>query len=726
MSQTTLTIDGREVPFEAGQTVLQAAAAAGIDIPNLCAYPTIKPFGRCRLCIVSIDGVRGYPSACTTPCTPGMVVVTETEELNVLRRDALALVLTEHPTGCLMCGHQDDCLDHHGCHARRSGAVTGCRFCPKDQQCELQDMVERLGVDTIDYPVKYKGLPIDRRDPFFDRDYNLCILCARCVRVCDERRGAQTISLLYRGPHAMVGTAYDRTLYDSGCQFCGECVDVCPTGSLAERVNKWVGVPETKTATTCGFCALGCELELRALDNQIIGARPLGDPLCSVGRFAPVETAVAEGRLLEPHVRQRGRLVPVAWDEAIDAAVAGLKGAGTTALFATGDLLDQDLDAIAALGEAIGVQPATDTVWHEASGGVAEVAAAKRILVVGAQLRYRQTPVLLAARQAAEAGARLVVVDAWPNDLARWATKVIQPRPGHETAAVADAVGVINGDGPAVIVWDPNLVPSEALASIAALLGATMVPLAHGVNARGVHRLNFGVWSGPSEAGLLAFGRPPGVRWSQAAFTVAHTHWVDPALAEVDVLLPATIYGEEDGSLRDLGGRTREFHAAVTPAGEARLPRELAAMLAARWPTVEPAAARPTAEANGASQRGPALGRPAGSLWVVREPSGYVLRGHDLTVQVPGLMPLARHGQLMIHPADALDLGLKGGDPVALLNGGTTPVAEAVVTVDAEAEQGLARLTLPPAAWPLEGDNPSRLTLRPVLPVAQPLTTSRG
>ncbi len=390
MSPSTLTIDGRAVAFEPGQTVLQAAEAAGLEIPNLCAYPTIKPFGRCRLCIVAIEGVRGYPSACTTPCTPGMVVVTESDELLALRRDALALVLTEHPTGCLLCGHQDDCIDHHGCHSRRSGAVTGCRFCPKDQQCELQDMVQRLGVETIDYPVRYKGLPIDHRDPFFDRDYNLCILCARCVRVCDERRGAQTISLLFRGPHAQVGTAYDRTLFDSGCQFCGECVDVCPTGSLAERVNKWVGVPDRRTATTCGFCVLGCEVELRSLDNQIVGARPLGDALCSVGRFAPVETAVAEGRLLEPHVRRRGRLVPADWDEALDAAAAGLKGAGATALFASGDLLDEDLDAIAALGNTMGSPAASDAAWHGPSGGVADVATARRILVIGAQLRYRR------------------------------------------------------------------------------------------------------------------------------------------------------------------------------------------------------------------------------------------------------------------------------------------------------------------------------------------------
>ncbi len=192
------------------------------------------------------------------------------------------------------------------------------------------------------------------------------------------------------------------------------------------------------------------------------------------------------------------------------------------------------------------------------------------------------------------------------------------------------------------------------------------------------------------------------------------------------MLLPATIYGEEDGHLDDLGGRRREFRAAVTPAGEARLPRDVATALAARWAEVEPRLPEPRAEAHGEVRGGPALGRPAGSLWVVREPSGYVLRGHDLTVQVPGLIPLARPGQMLVHPADALDLGLKSGDAVALLNGPATPVTEAVVAVDAEAEQGLARLALPPSAWPLTGENPSLLTIRPVLRVAQPITTSRG
>ena len=726
MSQPTLTIDGRTVSFEPGQTVLQAAEAAGIDIPNLCAYPTIKPFGRCRLCIVSIDGVRGYPSACTTPCTPDMVVVTETADLNALRRDALALVLTEHPTGCLMCGHQDDCIDHHGCHSRRSGAVTGCRFCPKDQQCELQSMVERLGVDTMDYPVKYRGLKVDHRDPFFDRDYNLCILCARCVRVCDERRGAQTISLTYRGPQAMVGTAYDRSLIDSGCQFCGECVDVCPTASLAERVNKWVGVPEQTTATTCGFCPLGCEVELRSLDNQIIGARPLGDALCSVGRFAPVETAVAEGRLVEPHIRKRGRLVPAEWDEALAMAVAGLKAAGRVKLFASGDLLDEDLDAIDALGRTMGVTPESDAAWQAPSGGLAEVSAAKRVVVIGAQLRYRQTPLLLAARQAAEAGAKLVVIDAWPSDLRRWASQVITPRPGEEAEAIANLAGQLSGRGPAAIVWDPLIVDAEVLEPVAALLGASLVPLNQAVNSRGVSRLGFEAWEDVVADALVSFGRPSGEAWASSGFRVVHTHWVDPSMADADVLLPATICGEEDGTIRDLGGRSRLFRAAVAPAGEARLPRDTAAALAAAWPNLAAAAPQPRPDTNGLAKPGPQLGRPAGGLLVLRETSGYQLRGHDLTVQVPGLIPLAKLGRLQLHDADALDLGLKVGDAVALMNGSSMPVAEAVVAIESDAAQGIARLVLPPSHGTIQGPNPNRLTIRRILPVAQPVATSRG
>ncbi|NUQ01190.1 MAG: (2Fe-2S)-binding protein, partial [Armatimonadetes bacterium] len=276
-THSALTIDGLEVSFEPGMSILQAAAAAGIDIPNLCAHPHLRPFGRCRLCLVEVEGLRGYPSACTTPATAGAVVRTESPELTALRRGALELVLTEHPTGCLLCGHQDDCLEHHGCHSRRSGTVTGCRFCPNDQQCELQDMVERLGITDLDLEVSYRGLPVDRRDPFFDRDYNLCILCARCVRACDERRDAQAVALTFRGPRALVGTAYNRRLLETECQFCGECVDLCPTGALAERVNKWVGVPTAAVTTTCPFCSLGCQLEMRVREGQIIGARPVGD-----------------------------------------------------------------------------------------------------------------------------------------------------------------------------------------------------------------------------------------------------------------------------------------------------------------------------------------------------------------------------------------------------------------------------------------------------------------
>ncbi len=776
--RAALTIDGRTVEYVPGTTVLEAAAAAGIDIPNLCAHPSLKPFGRCRLCLVEIEGVRGYPSACTTPTAAGMVVVTESPALAELRRGALELILTEHPTGCLLCGHQDACLEHHGCHARRSGTVTGCRFCPNDQQCELQDMVERLGVHDMEMAVRYRGLKVDRRDPFLDRDYNLCILCARCVRVCDEVRGAQAVALTFRGPKAMVGTAYDRPLTETECQFCGECVDLCPTGALAERVNKWVGVPDGAVTTTCPLCSLGCQLELRTLDGQVVGARPAdGSHLCAKGRFAPVELSLPENRVLEPMVRRHGRLTPVSWEEALAAAATGLAAASRVGVFASRDLLSEDLAAVAELArKTLGTAhletdatAARGAAWA-ATADLHDLESAGLIVTVRADLRYSHTPVQLAIRQAVTAGARLVTVEPYPTDLQRLAALKVPAAPGDEAAALATLVELVREEpaavdseapregwhleayelfrqgGPAVIVWGGVVAQSSggaetlrALADLADTLGAGMLPLVDGGNTRGAETL--GIAPGPEahalnewldgRAGLeamVSFGRQPGAGRPPVAFWVAHTPWLDEALDEADVVFPATVFSEQNGTLMDVFGRRHKVRAAVAPAGEARGAAELCAALTAALAAAKPAE-RPAAElwpeSNG-HRPVEAPRRLTRELLLDREYSRFSYLGHSLAAVVPGLIPLAREGAVQIHPADALKLGLRDGETLRLET--ATGFLEAVCYVNGSVSPGAARLVVAPADEPGHGFSPFELVLgpNPGSVTARPAPAGRG
>ncbi|MDM7934720.1 MAG: 2Fe-2S iron-sulfur cluster-binding protein, partial [Methanothrix sp.] len=204
-----LTIDGRQVEVPEGVSVREAARLAGIEIPGLCDHPDLEPYGGCRLCLVEIEGIRGYPSSCTTPAAEGMRVRTDTPPLAEMRRSILEIILSQHPSGCLLCDRAGRCDEVRG-GMRKAPKATGCRYCPKDGRCELQRAAEQVGLDRIDHPRLSSESGVVR-GPFFDRDPDLCILCGRCVRVC-QAQGSGAISFLFRGFETRIGTAYDRPL----------------------------------------------------------------------------------------------------------------------------------------------------------------------------------------------------------------------------------------------------------------------------------------------------------------------------------------------------------------------------------------------------------------------------------------------------------------------------------------------------------------------------------
>ncbi len=294
----TLTVNGKQVKASQGMTVLEAAKSGGIYIPTLCYHPDLAPYGACRLCLVEIEGMRGFPTSCTTPASDGMVVRTNTPQIQELRRDILELIITEHPYTCLTC--------------------------PTNRRCELQEVASNIGVEEITLPPIHKDLPVYKDDPFFERDYNLCILCGRCVRVCDEVRGAGAIAFTYRGSQALIGTAFGWSLQDSGCQFCGACVDTCPTGALVERSRKWKGLAERSVITTCPYCGVGCQLELHIKEDRIIEVIPKREntvnqgQACVKGRFGITEFVYHPERLTTPLIKRNGIFEEATWDEALD------------------------------------------------------------------------------------------------------------------------------------------------------------------------------------------------------------------------------------------------------------------------------------------------------------------------------------------------------------------------------------------------------------------------
>lgn len=283
MKEISLIIDGRTAQAIEGDTVLAAIQKSGNYVPTLCHDPFLKPFGACRLCIVRIEGVRGLPTACTTPAQEGMVVQTETAEIRSLRQNIVALAIANHPADCLTCN--------------------------SNQECELLQVARYVGVQQAAVGRLRRGklakLP-DTSNPAYDFDPNKCILCGRCVRTCHERVGVGAIDFTCRGYDTVIAPFMARPLDQSQCQTCGECVAHCPTGALAAKHSL---AAEKEVKTVCPYCGVGCAIHLGVRGRTIVHVR--GDSqspvnqgeLCVKGRFG-LDFVNHPERLTRPLIRR--------------------------------------------------------------------------------------------------------------------------------------------------------------------------------------------------------------------------------------------------------------------------------------------------------------------------------------------------------------------------------------------------------------------------------------
>jgi formate dehydrogenase (NADP+) alpha subunit len=459
-TSVTLTIDNISVTAPKGSTILDAARQNNILIPTLCWHPDLSPHGGCRMCIVEVEGLRTFPTACTTPAEDGMIVRTQTDSLQAMRMDILQLFLSEHTSSCLVCEEKLTCRESMST-VRKSGVTTGCRYCPKDGQCELQALAEQMDVTEIRYPISYRGLRVETEDPFYDRDYNLCILCGRCVRMCQEIRIANVLAYKHRGRNTVIGPAFRRTHLEAGCEFCGACVAVCPTGSLREKVREWEGKPDREVVSTCSFCGVGCQVRLLIKGNRVIGSLPANDPivnngqLCVKGRFCNTEIVNDHQRLRHPAEKYGKTRSDISWEKAIGIAAAKIAECKPDefALLISTNCPTEDAYVAQKFVRTVTHSHSIDTTARVfyGSGFDAYTRLLKRsiplsslhesplILTIGLDTRYGRSVVGVAIRRAMKNGARLATINPRYNNFSLASNLWIQPQPGNELQ-VLDAV----------------------------------------------------------------------------------------------------------------------------------------------------------------------------------------------------------------------------------------------------------------------------------------------
>ncbi|HET6552692.1 MAG TPA: formate dehydrogenase subunit alpha [Dyella sp.] len=327
-----LDIDGRSIRVPEGTSVMRAAAQAGIAIPKLCATDMLEAFGSCRLCLVEIEGRKGYPASCTTPVGVGMKVHTQTSKLAEIRRGVMELYISDHPLDCLTC--------------------------PANGHCELQDMAGVVGLREVRYG--YDGAnhvqpntransgqgsnipnPLfvakDESNPYFTFDPSKCIVCSRCVRACSEVQGTFALTIQGRGFESKVAASQDARFLDSECVSCGACVQACPTATLSEKSLIDKGQAEHSVVTTCAYCGVGCSFRAEMKGQDIVRMVPNKDGhanhghSCVKGRFA-IGYASHPDRITTPMVRAKisDPWRAVSWEEAIAHVASEFKRLQTT------------------------------------------------------------------------------------------------------------------------------------------------------------------------------------------------------------------------------------------------------------------------------------------------------------------------------------------------------------------------------------------------------------
>jgi formate dehydrogenase major subunit len=454
----TLEIDGVEVSVPEGTSVMAAAVDAGVRVPKLCATDSLEAFGSCRLCLVEIEGRKGYPASCTTMVAPGMKVRTQTPKLADLRRGVMELYISDHPLDCLTCSANGN--------------------------CELQDMAGVVGLREVRYG--YEGenhlkAEKDNSNPYFSFDPSKCIVCSRCVRACEEVQGTFALTIDGRGFASIVSPSENQPFMESECVSCGACVQACPTATLMEKSVIDKGQADHSITTTCAYCGVGCSFRAEMKGTEVVRMVPNKDGKanhghsCVKGRFAfgyathpdRIKTPMIRGKITDPWRE-------VSWDEAIGYAASEFKriqakyGRGSVGGITSSRCTNEETYLVQKLVRAAFGNNNVDTcarVCHSPTGyglkttlgesaGTQDFDSVMKsdvIMVIGANPTDGHPVFASLMKRRLREGARLIIADPRVIDMVRAphleASYHLQLRPGTNVALINSIAHVIVTEG---------------------------------------------------------------------------------------------------------------------------------------------------------------------------------------------------------------------------------------------------------------------------------------
>ncbi|PKN79949.1 MAG: hypothetical protein CVU47_09790 [Chloroflexi bacterium HGW-Chloroflexi-9] len=514
-----INLNGQNIEAQPGRRLVEVIKEQGISITNLCYIDGLEPYAGCRTCIVEIEGGRptNLQLSCVAQVAEGMVVRTDTPETKRTRQSVMSMILANHPDRCLTCHRRVHCMPGDIC--LRDDVVTHrCLTCSKNYRCELQTSCEVVDQGDFEEPwvgetrSYYETPPPepDRGNPYLEFDPQMCIICTRCVRACADLRHTGAVALSGKGHTTMIAFGTGGQIHESDCDFCGACIDVCPTATLMEKPNKWLGRADDWTNSTCNSCSVGCTISYGVADDfgpVIVRPDRLNpvsrDQICVRGRFH-YDAIPAKQRLTRALARTGERLLPVSLQDALQRAVSEVQavkqasGAGAIAVLGSPLATNEEAFLLARIARAIGtpnVDFATGATHRAAvaalraafgteriPASLTDIERSDTIVAIARDLEESHQVVSLRIKDAVvKRQARLVLVSPTWSELDARAHAVIRVYPGHEAAVTQALVdGAAAPAGVDAAQWEAALhAIAEAKSKADSLASVIVAPNAH-------------------------------------------------------------------------------------------------------------------------------------------------------------------------------------------------------------------------------------------------------